>query len=223
MIEVSALRYNRLTIDQLLIGEGVTGIIGANGSSKTTFLRLLAGITLPESGTILIDGASPRETETGWVSEYPDRNILFSRVSDEIASPLRFRHLSCPATDAQVRTAARAMKVEHLLERPVKEISGGEKVLVAIASALVHNPSLLIMDEYDSHLDAAHCTGIDDLISKSGTRYTVRCTQQMETAALCDRLVFIKDGRVAASGTPGTVFDKLRDTPFCPLSWRLSL
>lgn len=223
MIEITRLRHHALAIDRLLIDGGVTGVIGANGSGKTTFLRLLAGIILPESGDIRIDGASPRETEVGWVNEYPDRNILFSRVYDEIASPLRFRHMPCPAIDAQVRAIAEAMKIDHLLERPVKEISGGEKVLVAITSAIIHRPRLLIQDEYDSHLDAARCAQIDELIGKSGTRYVIRCTQQMETAALCDHLIFINGGRIAASGVPQEVFESLQDTSFYPSSRRLGL
>jgi energy-coupling factor transport system ATP-binding protein len=223
MIEITALRYRQLAIDRLSIGSGVTGIIGANGSGKTTFLRLLAGIILPESGDILIDGASPRETEAGWVNEYPDRNILFSRVFDEIASSLRFRHIPCPVIDAQVRAVAGAVKIDHLLERPVKGISGGEKALVAIASALVHRPGLLIMDEYDSHLDAARCAHIEDILRKSGIRYVIRCTQQMETAALFDHLIFMNNGHIAVSGTPGEVLGSLHDTSFFPPSWRLSL
>ena len=106
MISIECLRYRNLAIDALTISPGVTTIIGANGSGKTTFLKLCTGIALPDSGTIMIDDAPPRQTEIGWVNEYPDRNILFVNVFDEIASPLRFRSAPCGIIDSSVRECA---------------------------------------------------------------------------------------------------------------------
>ena len=76
MIIIENLRYRNLAIDALTIKPGITTIIGPNGSGKTTFLKICAGIILPDSGTILIDYAQPRQTDVGWVNEYPDRNLL---------------------------------------------------------------------------------------------------------------------------------------------------
>ena len=140
MISIENLRYRNLAIDALTIRPGITTIIGPNGSGKTTFLKICAGIILPDSGTILIDEAPPRQTNVGWVNEYPDRNLLFVNVSDEIASPLRFRHDSCDSVDSAMKSSAETMGITHLLTRAVRELSGGEKILVSLAAALVHHP-----------------------------------------------------------------------------------
>ncbi|MEI7857971.1 MAG: energy-coupling factor ABC transporter ATP-binding protein, partial [Methanomicrobiales archaeon] len=124
MIEISWLRYRNIKIDTLTIPPGVTSVIGPNGSGKTTILRLCSGIAEPEAGWILIDGKPPRETDVGWVNEFPDKNILFSRASDEIASTLRFSHRPCEEIDSAVTSIARLMDITHLLKRSMKELSG---------------------------------------------------------------------------------------------------
>ncbi len=218
MIAIDALRCRNLVIDSLAIGPGITSLIGPNGSGKTTFLRICAGIELPDHGTVSIDGASPRSTETGWVNEFPDRNILFARVYDEIASPLRFRRdIACDAIDAGVKACAESMHLAHLLSREVRGLSGGEKVLVSLAAALVHHPKVLILDEYDSHLDATLAEKVDQVIRESGARYVIRCTQQMNTAVKSDHLLFFDSGRVTHAGTPEHVVPSLKGTAFSPV------
>jgi len=224
MIAIDALRCRNLMIDSLAIGPGITSVIGPNGSGKTTFLRICAGIELPHHGTVSIDGAAPRATETGWVNEFPDRNILFARVYDEIASPLRFRrNTTCDAIDAGVKACAESMQITHLLNREVRELSGGEKVLVSLAAALVHHPKVMLLDEYDSHLDALLAEKVDQVIRASGARYVIRCTQQMDTAVKSDHLLFFDAGRVIHAGTPRDVFPFLKNTAFYPVLWECGL
>ncbi len=219
MITAEFLCYRNLKIDALTIKPGITTIIGANGSGKTTFLKLCAGITLPDSGSLLIDDILPRENETGWVNEFPDRNILFVNVFDEIASPLRFRRTPCDEIDSDVRTCAETLYITHLLKRAVHDLSGGEKVLVSLAAALVHHPKILVLDEYDSHLDAHSLTRIEQGIRTSGAEYVIRCTQQMETAIQSDYLLFFDSGRITYAGTPTNVFPFLKGTAYYPLLW----
>ncbi len=220
MITAEFLCYRNLAIDSLTIKPGITTIIGPNGSGKTTFLKLCAGITLPDSGSLLIDDVMPRETETGWVNEFPDRNILFVNVFDEIASPLRFRRIPCDEIDADVRACADTMGITPLLKRAVHELSGGEKVLVTLAAALVHHPRVLVLDEYDSHLDVHSLAKIEQGIRASGAKYVIRCTQQMDTAVDSDHLLFFDSGRITHSGTPDLVFPLLKDTAYYPVLWR---
>ncbi len=220
MIELSGLRYRNIRIDSLTIPPGIISVIGPNGSGKTTLLRLCSGIAVPETGMILINGKPSRETDVGWVNEFPDKNILFSRVSDELASAPRFSHQPCAETDSAVKNIAHQMNIAHLLDRTIKELSGGEKILVALASALVQHPKILVLDEYDSHLDETRCLQIEELIRTSGVPYVIRCTQQMETAARGDLLLVMEDGRVTLSGKPVQVFASLDQTPFYPMSWR---
>jgi energy-coupling factor transport system ATP-binding protein len=219
MITAEYLCYRNLKIDALTIKPGITTIIGANGSGKTTFLKLCAGIALPDSGSLLIDDTLPRKNEIGWVNEFPDRNILFVNVFDEIASPLRFRRTPCNEIDSEVRTCAETLGITHLLKRAVRDLSGGEKVLVSLAAALVHHPKVLVLDEYDSHLDAHSLTRIEQGIRTSGAKYVIRCTQQMETAVQSDYLLFFDSGRITCAGTPGYVFPFLKGTAYYPLLW----
>lgn len=219
MITAEFLCYRNLKIDALTIKPGITTIIGANGSGKTTFLKLCAGIALPDSGSLLIDDTLPRKNEIGWVNEFPDRNILFVNVFDEIASPLRFRRTPCNEIDINVRTCAKTLGITHLLKRAVRDLSGGEKVLVSLAAALVHHPKVLVLDEYDSHLDAYSLTRIEQGIRTSGAKYVIRCTQQMETAIQSDYLLFFDSGRITCAGTPGYVFPFLKGTAYYPLLW----
>jgi energy-coupling factor transport system ATP-binding protein len=220
MISIENLRYRNLAIDALTIEPGITTIIGANGSGKTTFLKICAGILVPDSGTILIDDASPRLTDVGWVNEYPDRNLLFVNVSDEIVSPLRFRHDSCDSVDSAMKSCAETMGIVHLLKRAVRELSGGEKILVSLAAAVVHHPKVLVLDEYDSHLDARVKEKNEQIIRSTGAKYIIRCTQQMDTATHSDYLLFFDNGRVRYEGTPDQVFPFLKGTAYYPLLWR---
>jgi len=223
MIEIRNLFYRSLYVNNVDLPRGITTVIGRNGSGKTTFLRLCAGIAIPDSGTILIDGKSPRQTEIGWINEFPDRNMLFSNVRDEIASPLWFRYFAPDDTDRSVQRIAERLGIQNLLSRQIQSLSGGEKVLVALAAALVFEPEILILDEYDSHLDEKRCSQIERILLESGCDYILRCTQQMETAVKSDYLVMLENGRPVHEGTPLDVFPLLTTTLFYPLSWRAGL
>lgn len=220
MIAIRGLRYRCLAIDILEIAPGFTSIIGPNGSGKSTFLKICAGIAEPESGTLLVDNESPRQTGVGYVNEFPDRNILFSTVRDELASPLRFRFTPCQETDRAVHECAGSLGIGHLLDRRMQDLSGGEMVLVAFAAAVITRPRVLVLDECDSHLDAGRCRWLETALRASGAVYVIRGTQQMETAAAGDHLLYLEKGRVLHEGSPTGVFSRLSDTSFYPLSWR---
>lgn len=219
MILIENLRYRDLVIEHLTIGPGMTTIIGPNGSGKSTFLRLLAGIAVPDSGSVLIDEATPRNTEIGWVNEFPDRNFLFSKVYDEIASPLRFRHLPEHQITERTKSVMDAMGIHSLRNRPVEQLSGGERILVALAAALVVRPRALILDEYDSHLDGNRTEEIERIIRQCTIPYILHCTQDMEAAARSDRVIFLQGGRIENAGNPMQVFSSHPCTAFFPLSW----
>lgn len=220
MIALEKIRYRHLAIEDLRIRPGVTSVIGPNGSGKTMLLKLLAGIALPESGTILIDGIPPRNAEIGWVNEVPDRNILFWNAFEEIAAPLRFRHLPCTVIDDRVRSVMELLAITHLISRPLPEISGGEKVLIALAAALVFRPQVLVLDEYDTHLDRHRAAETARRIEQCQTPYVIFCTQDMEAASSGDFVICLENGTLRAAGTPDAVFASLEGTAFYPFSWR---
>lgn len=220
MIRIEKLRCQSLAIDTLSIEPGITSVIGANGSGKTTLLKLCAGILLPDSGSILIEGVKPRKTEIGWVNEFPDRNFLFDTSNDEIASPLRFQHIPPGEIEHRMEEIRKRFGIDGLSGRSVQELSGGEKVLVALAAAMITNPRMLILDECDSHLDARTVQRIDRILRASTIPFILKSTQDMENAKESDQVVFLENNRVRHSGNPHVVFSELKETPFYPFSWK---
>ena len=154
------------------------------------------------------------------MNEFPDRNILFGCVFEEIASPLRFRHLPCTEIEDRVESFMEFLGIRHIGTRPMAVLSGGEKVLVALAAALVTRPQVLVLDEYDSHLDRNRAGEIVRIIRKSGTPYVVHCTQDTETAARGDAVIFLENGKIRYAGPPEEVFGSLAGTAYYPLSWK---
>jgi energy-coupling factor transport system ATP-binding protein len=220
MILVRNLAFRTLSIPELIIPPGSAAIIGPNGSGKTTFLQVLAGILKPEQCSVQINGRSPGECRIGFVNEYPDRNILFSRVSDEIASPLRFSRLPCEEISRNVELALERAGLLHLMNRRIHTLSGGEKTLVALLAATIYSPEVLILDEFDSHLDDRAVDAAEKVIRRSGAASVVRCTQNMDVASRSKTLVALFKGRIRESGDPRDVFPALSETCFVPFGWR---
>ncbi|MDI9633514.1 MAG: energy-coupling factor ABC transporter ATP-binding protein [Methanolinea sp.] len=220
MIVVEGLSHGILSIPRLEIPPGLSVVTGENGSGKTTLLRLLAGIRVPERGSVLVDGVPPAAVPRGFVHEFPGRNFLFPTVSMEVASPLMFRHAPCSEVEREVSRAAAAAGIGHLLSRQVRDLSGGEQVLCALAAAIAARPALLVLDEWDSHLDAGTVERARACIRGSGARHAVWCTQDMEIAASADFVVFLGAGRVLHAGRPDSVFPALEGTCWFPPSWR---
>lgn len=221
MIELEGIRHHTLSISRLSLEEGKTAVIGANGSGKTSLLEVCAGMALPDQGRVLIDGIVPRSCEVGWVCEFPDKNLLFERVADEIASPLRFNYMEEAAIRERIARISEKLAISHLLERSTNDLSGGEKALVSLATASITDPRVLVIDEADSHLDAAAATRMYDLVEEVNPPYVLYCTHDMERAAAADRVLYLSEGRIGAYGSPDAVFSALRDTCFYPTLWRL--
>ena len=133
MITIENLSHGILTIPSYEIPRGITTVLGRNGSGKTTLLSLCAGVCLPHRGSVLINRLPPRSLDIGWVSEFPDRNILFDQVFNEIAAPLRFRHDSIDQIEEQTAEIAERLCITHLLERKSRTLSGGELSLIHIS------------------------------------------------------------------------------------------
>jgi len=217
MIELNNLVYRDLKIPELKIPEGLCAIFGPNGSGKSTLLQLLAGMELPERGTVLIDGSSPRDIECGYLSEFPDKNIIFERVEDEISSPLKFRHTDCTETREILSHITEKLGITRLSGKKIMKLSGGEKVLVALATAISAKPDLLVLDEADSHLDSLTAEEIFDIVRDLQIQHVVFCTQNMERVRdIAGFAIYMEHCRIAISGDTPYVLEKLRGTCFHP-------
>lgn len=220
MIIIRGVRHGVLDIQSCTIPGGYTAIIGPNGSGKTTLLRLVAGLEEPVRGCVTIGEKSPADIAVGWVHEVPGQNGLFLRVRDELASPLRFRHLPCDEIASRVAEVAAQTGISSLMDRELATLSGGEQVLIALATAMVSQPDILVLDEWDSHLDTPSSSMLQNQLNASGVRTIIQCTQNMDLAASADTVVFLTKGRVKAAGTPRDVFGMCKDSCYYPPSWR---
>ena len=220
MIQITNLRHRLIEIPDLTVDARHIAVIGPNGSGKTTLLSVCSGIEEPRAGMVRILGRPPSAVRIGWVGEFPDRTLLFSRVYDEIAATPRFRNRSCPETDERVRAAAALVGISHLRDAKVSTLSGGEKALVALAAAGADDPEVLILDEADSHLDAGTADRVQGVVRKSAAAHVLWCTQSMDTAACADYVIFMEGGVVRYHGTPDEVFAGLEETCFYPTMWR---
>ncbi|MBA7465540.1 Energy-coupling factor transporter ATP-binding protein EcfA1 [subsurface metagenome] len=221
MIRIADLRHRLVDIPDLTADARHIAVIGPNGSGKTTLLAVCSGIEEPCAGTVRLLGRPPSAVKVGWVGEFPDRTLLFSRVYDEIASTPRFRHHPCRETDERVRAAAGTVGILHLLDAKVSALSGGEKALVALAAACADDPEVLVLDEADSHLDAGTAERVRRVVQESTAAHVLWCTQSMDTAARADYVLFMEDGVVRHHGTPEEVFARLEETCFYPTMWRV--
>lgn len=222
MIRAHLLQHRVLDIESLRIGGGHTAIIGQNGSGKTTFLKLCAGIECPKRGDLTISGRAPRDVSIGWVGEVPDNNLVFRTVADEVASGLWFQRLPPEIIESTVEAALSETGTTHLRARATHTLSGGEKVLVACAAALALSPEVLILDETDTHLDRKAAEMLETMIQNRPAPAILQCTQDMDTASRADRVVYFERGHHRRTGTPEEVFCHLQETEMYPPLWRIA-
>ncbi|MBN2734775.1 MAG: ATP-binding cassette domain-containing protein [Methanomicrobiaceae archaeon] len=221
MIELLKIKHGILNIESCAIPKGYICIIGENGSGKSSLLKLLSGLEMPDTGSILSDGNYIRNLNVGYVPEYPERQIIFDTVFDEIISPLRFSFTNPDIAEKKIVNLTNKLEISNLLKNKTRNLSGGEKAFVALAVALATDPEILALDEPDSHLDFEASEKLFKFLKKSETDYILHSTQDMNLAEKADFLIFMHKGKIKYSGIPDSVFEILQDTPFVPLSWRL--
>ena len=191
----------------------VTGLLGPNGAGKTTTLRMLSTLLSSDAGSARIDGAdlaSERAKVRQRLGVLGDAKGLYWRLTarENINYFGRLQGLS--VADAQQRTTALIdeLGLHDLADRPTQGFSQGERMKVAIARALVHNPQSVLLDEPTNGLDIMSTRSMRDLIR--GLKAQGKCVLfsshiMQEVAALCDRIVIINKGRAVFSGTPQEV------------------
>lgn len=223
-------RYHHATaLDglSLMIEPGVRyALLGANGSGKSTLLRILDGLYYPEQGTIHFCGQPLTEERlhddgfafdfrrrVGLVFQNPDIQLFSASVFDEIAfGPLQLRWPREQILQ-RVTGAMEVMEIGLLKDRAPHELSHGEKKRVALASVLVLDPEVLLLDEPTAALDPrSESHMIDFLVGwRGGVKTVVTTTHDMDIVEdIADHCYVFESGRVAAEGTPAEI---LADTP----------
>jgi len=209
-------------IDLTIDGGQHVAVVGANGTGKSTLLKMLDGLVFPTSGTVtafgapltenaLEDAAFRREfrARVGFVFQEADVQLFCADALDELAfGPLQLG-LPREEVERRVHDVAGQLRVEKLLDRPPYTLSGGEKKRVAIASVLTMQPRVLLLDEPTSALDPRSQVWLLDVLEdwKREGRTVVMATHDLSAAAeSADRIVVLsEDHTVAADGTPEEV------------------
>ena len=186
----------------------VVALIGPSGCGKSTLLRALAGL-VPHfhggrfEGRVEIDGQDTRRARpsdlTGAVAtlfQDPEDQVVFTRVAAEVAFGLENVGTPPAEINRRAREALAAVGAEHLAERPVAELSGGELQRVCLAAVLALDPRLLLLDEPTSQLDPQGAAEAIDLARRIGAAVVVSEQRPDRVLDACDRVLFLDAGRV---------------------------
>ncbi len=202
---------------QINQGEQVA-LVGGNGSGKTTLALMINGILKPTSGKIMINGLNPVDEnnhnklkqKVGLVFQNPDNQLVSSTVEREVAFSLE--NLNVPRNEMQ-KQVDRELDFFGLMEhskRLTSELSGGEKQRLALASVMVTEPDILILDEPGSFLDESGKRLLDSAIEKlvrdKPELTLIRITQFSRIAAKYERMIVINEGQVFLDDAPALIF-----------------
>jgi len=193
-------------------------LLGPTGAGKTTTLRIIAGLTQQDAGTLAFDGNSMENTTPA------DRDVAFvfqqyslyptMTVFDNLAFPLRSPLRKTPEMEIRekVDEAAQKLKITHLLDRKTARLSGGEMQRVSIGRAIVREPRLFLMDEPLSNLDAklreSLRVELQHLQKTQGNTTLFVTHDQIEALTMADRIAVLNEGRVIQIGTPNDIYDR---------------
>jgi multiple sugar transport system ATP-binding protein len=191
-------------------------LVGPSGSGKSTALRMLAGLEPVSSGEIRIDGTdvshrAPKDRNIAMVFQnyalYPHMN-----VADNMGFALKLAHVPKPEREAKIREAARLLDLEPYLDRKPKALSGGQRQRVAMGRAIVREPSVFLMDEPLSNLDAKlrveTRANIAGLQARLGTTTIYVTHDQVEAMTMGHRVAVLRDGELQQVDTPRSLYDR---------------
>lgn len=198
----------------LEVAGGVTGLMGQTGSGKTTLLEVMAGVTAPDAGRVLVDGedasrgAGERRLaeQVGLVFQIPERQFFEPTVAEEVEFGLRARG----ASEAEARDRAAhalslmGLSLDELGRRSPFALSGGQQRRVAVASVLAARPGLLLLDEPTAGLDPRAreaCLSAVRRAAREGATVVMASHDANALASVADRVVCLERGRVTLDGT----------------------
>ena len=194
----------------------ITGLLGPNGAGKTTLLRMLATLVLPDGGRARVGGldiVADRYAVRRRIGVLSDARGLYQRLTarENVRYFGRLHGLAGAALDARIDALFATLGLTALAERRTAGFSQGEKMKVAIARALVHDPDTILLDEPTNGLDIMSVRTLrDELRALRGQGKCLLFSSHVmqEVAALCDRIVVLAQGRVVAAGTAAQLIER---------------
>jgi energy-coupling factor transport system ATP-binding protein len=191
-------------------------IIGANGSGKSTLVNNLVGLLRPDRGQIVINDQDTRSvkvsdmvSEIGYVFQNPDHQFFANSVEDELRFSLRNRKLPKQETERRLTDALRTVGLEHLRDRHPFSLSRGQRQNLAVATALIHHPRLILLDEPTTGQDRRNLAGLLGMLSRLNQQgnTTIMITHDMDiVAAYATRVIVMADGEIVFDGRPEDIF-----------------
>jgi multiple sugar transport system ATP-binding protein len=207
-------------IDLTIGGGELMTLVGPSGCGKSTLLNIIAGLESPTEGDILFDDRnvrdlSPRERDIAFVFQsyalYPHM-----KVSDNIGFPLKMAGVAADEIRERVHQTAELLQIEDLLERKPAQLSGGQRQRVALGRAMIRRPTVFLLDEPLSNLDAKlrleTRAELKRLHRELKTTFVYVTHDQTEAMTLSGRLAVMQDGVIHQVGTPEEVYGRPADT-----------
>jgi ABC-2 type transport system ATP-binding protein len=205
---------------QALDGFGLTvaageicGLVGHNGAGKTTFVDVVSGLLKPDSGTVLVDGVPPHETR-GEIGISPQHIALYRplTVREHLELYGRLAGLRRKALKAEIEELATAMQLTDFLQRRAGLLSGGQQRRTQAATALIHRPKLLLMDEPTAGADPLTRQALLDVVKQraaDGAAVVYTTHYLAELADLKASIAVASHGKVIARGSSAELLDGL--------------
>lgn len=195
----------------------ITSIIGESGSGKSTLLKLFYGLLSPDSGEVKFKGERiwgpeekliPGHDAMKMVTQQTDDLNLYAKVWDNIATMLP--HTDLQAKQHKTEQIMRQLKMTHLAQKQVANLSGGEKQRVAIARAIIVNPDILLLDEPFNQVDTSFREGLQhdirQIVKDTGLTVIIVSHDPAEVLSMADELIVLKDGQILETGAPKTMY-----------------
>jgi len=214
-------------VDFDLPSGAVVGFLGLNGAGKTTILRVLAGDLEPSAGTVQVDGrdllddARDYRLRVGFLPEtvpiFPDLT-----VREYLRYVARLRGLASKGMEQRIDDVCQQVAIVRYVDSPIRHLSHGYQKRLGIASAIVHEPNLVILDEAISGLDPVQIVEMRKLVRGLAGRHTVLVSSHIltEISQTCDEILVIADGFIAARGTEDELLSRIEDTHVVELTVR---
>ena len=183
------------------------GIIGANGSGKSSFARLLNGLVLPSEGRILAHGHDTRRAgravrrEVGFVFQNPDHQIVYPVVEEDLAFGLKNSGLRGTALARRIDETLHRFGLASLRHQAAHALSGGEKQLLALAGVIAMGPRTIVLDEPTTLLDLRNKRRIMEILAGLAQQI-ILVTHDLDLLAGFDRVLVFDDGRIVADDAP---------------------
>lgn len=192
----------------------IVGIVGQNGAGKTTFTKLLNGLLKPAEGNVVVAGLNTREVPTSRIARHvstlfqnPDRQICKDTVLDEVAFGLLLQGVSLD--EASARAKATCERFGLPLDEAPFSLSRGQRQMVALASVVVGEPQIIVLDEPTCGLDYRECMTVMETVrdmAAAGSAVVMVCHDMEVVSDFADRLVVMANGEILGRGTCADVF-----------------